>query len=313
MKVAVPIAVASRSFSKHSQLRSRLLESFSQVRFNDAGASLSGEALVEFLKGAQGAVIALETIDDSVLSRLPELKILAKYGVGLNNLDLEAMKRRGVELGWTGGVNARSVAELTLTFMIGLLREVFSTGYLLKGGEWRTSGGVQLSGKTVGVIGCGHIGQDLIRLLQPFGCRVLVHDLLDKREFCSKHGASQVDPERLLRESDVVTVHVPYEPSTHHLIGARQLATMKPQAILVNTSRGGVVDEAALLEALNRGALGAAGADVFVTEPAVADPLCKHSRFFGTPHIGGSSQEAILAMGNSAIDHLVRYFSSPKV
>jgi phosphoglycerate dehydrogenase-like enzyme len=304
------IVVASRSFSQMPELRERLKSEFAHVRFNETGKSLAGGELVHFLKGADAAVIALEKVDDELLSQLPQLRMISKYGVGLNNLDQDAMKRRNVDLGWTGGVNRRSVTELTLSFMLGLSRHVWQSAQWLRAGTWKTSGGTQISGKKIGIIGFGHIGTDLAPILKAFGCQLLVHDILDKSVDCGNVGARQVPLDELLQHSDIVTLHVPYEPSTHHLIGAPQLARMKKGAILINTSRGGIVDESALLAALKSGALAASGADVFVQEPNTESELLKLDNFWGTPHIGGSSREAILAMGNSAIDHLVQYFSS---
>jgi len=308
-KLLDPIAVTSRTFSRNEVLRAKLKEHFANVRFNDAGATLKGESLVEFLSGSTGAIVALELITDDVLAKLPQLRYIAKYGVGLDNLDHDAVKRRGVKLGWTGGVNARSVSELALSFMLGILRNVFFTSRNLASGEWLNQGGFQLSGKTVGIIGAGYIGKDLSRLLRPFDCRILIHDIIEMRSFCSELGIEQVSRERLLAESDIVSLHIPYEQATHNFIGQGELETMKPSAILINTSRGKIVDEEALLKALQSGKVAAAGMDVFAIEPAVNSPLLKLPNFYGTPHIGGSSAEAILAMGAAAVTNLVHLFS----
>jgi D-3-phosphoglycerate dehydrogenase len=298
------IAVTSTSFSKTPELRAALEKKFGEVRFNETGHVLKRDELVAFLSGITGVIVGLEKFQDTELQQLPSLKVIAKYGVGLDNLDLNALKRHGVELGWIGGVNRRSVSELTLAFVLGLMRNVFSTSRMLTQGQWIKNGGVQLSGKTVGIAGCGHIGKDLCSILTPFGVRILVHDLVQMNDFCEKIKAKQVDKKTLLSESDVVTIHLPYDSSTHHWIGEKELSLMKPSAILVNTCRGNVVDEDALYSALKAGKILAAASDVFATEPHTEHPLFALPNFVGTPHIGGNAREAVLAMGMSAIEQL---------
>lgn len=296
-----PVAVASRTFSRHPVLRAEMAERFSNVRFNDEGLALKDAELVQFLSGCRGAILALEKLNANCIEQLPDLQVVSKYGVGLDGIDLEALKRSGKTLSWIGGVNRRSVAELALTFMMGLLRNVLTSTRQMSRHEWKNFGGTDLTGKTVGIIGCGYIGSELLELLAPFRCRVLVNDLRDVKSICETHGAEFVSKEQIYRESDVVTLHIPYTKENHHLVGGAELAMMKPSAVLINTSRGGIVDEAALYTALKTGALAGAAMDVFAVEPALESPLLDLDNFAGTPHIGGSSQEAILAMGRAAI------------
>jgi D-3-phosphoglycerate dehydrogenase len=311
-KCALPIVVASRSLSANSRLREEVLSRFSNVRFNDAGVSLSGQALENFLQGAHGAIIALEKITDALLKRLPQLKVISKYGVGLDNLDLEAMRRCGVQLGWTGGVNSRAVTELTLALALGLSRQVFASSRKLAAGEWKTEGGLSISGKTVGVIGCGYVGKDVARMFHALGCQLLIHDILPMPEVCQELGASQVELEKLLSEADVVTLHVPFQESTRLMVSRERLAQMKSSAILINTSRGGIVDEQALLECLSAGKIRGAAMDVFAVEPAPESPLLKLPNFVGTPHIGGASAEAIHLMGMAAVENLARLMAESR-
>ena len=168
----VRVAVTSRSFSKNPVLREELLQRYSNVTFNDAGASLSGEALHAFLAGHEKAIVALERIDAVLLAELPDLKVVSKYGVGLDNIDTHALRSHGKRLGWRGGVNRRSVSELALGLMIALLHCVPQATTEIRSGLWRQINGRQLTGKTIGIIGCGHVGKDLVLLLQPFSCRI---------------------------------------------------------------------------------------------------------------------------------------------
>ena len=298
------IAVCSRSFSRNLTLRTELLARYKNVTFNDSGRQLEGSELVDFLKGHTRAITALEVIDESILCHLPDLRIIGKYGVGLDMLDLSAMERHGVLLGWTPGVNKRSAAELTLAFAIMMLRKIPQASAEVKSGVWRQITGSLLTDKVVGIIGCGNIGKELVRILEPFGCQILVHDLVLDLDFNRRYKIQSLDLDALLRKSDVVTLHLPLNNSTRNILSPERLLLMKPSAILINAARGGLVDEAALKLSLVSERLAGAAFDVFVDEPPLNHELLECPNFLATPHIGGSSHEAILAMGRAAIDGL---------
>jgi phosphoglycerate dehydrogenase-like enzyme len=298
------VAVCSRSFSRHQTLRNGLLERYQNVTFNDDGLKLSGDSLVEFLSGHDKAIIGLETIDERLLVHLPELQVISKYGVGLDKIDVKAMRKYGRRLGWTGGVNRRSVSELVISFAITMLRHVPAAHREVLSGKWRQHVGNYLSGKTVGIIGCGNIGKDLAPLLRAFGCSILVNDILDFPDFYAAHDIQPVSLQDLLVRSDIVTLHVPLDDSTRGLLDTSRLAMMKPTAILLNAARGELVDEMALKKMLKSKKLAAAAFDVFAEEPPQDMELLSLSNFLVTPHIGGSAYEAILAMGRAAIDGL---------
>lgn len=299
---ATPVAVTSRSFSRNEILRAELLDRYAHVTFNDEGRSLAGDELVAYLAGHPLAITALEQIDEAVLAGLPELRAISKVGVGIDMLDLDAMERRGVRLAWTRGTNARSVAELALAFMLALLRHLPTVTRLAREGEWRQVQGQTLSGRTVGIVGFGHVGRDLARLLQAFSCRVLAHDVAALEELGP--GVEEASLERLLAESEIVTLHTVLNDQTRNLIDRERLAAMRAGALLINTSRGGLVDEDALYEALSSGHLGGAALDVFSSEPPGNHPLLGLEQVIVTPHVGGSTREAVLAMGRAAIDGL---------
>jgi phosphoglycerate dehydrogenase-like enzyme len=304
VNVTEKVAVCSRSFSNNPALRAELLKRYQHVTFNDAGSSLAGDALVEFLRGHSKAIIALETVDAALLVRLPDLEVIAKYGVGLDKVDMSAMRKHGKRLGWTGGVNRRSVSELVISFAIAMLRHIPYASDEVLAGRWRQIVGGNLSGRTVGIVGCGHIGKDLTRLLQPFGTPILVNDIRSFPEFYAELGVEAVSLEELLARSDIVTLHVPLDDNTRNLLNAERLGLLKPTAVLINAARGGLVDEVALKRMLQEKRLAAAAFDVFATEPPQDTELLSLPNFLATPHIGGSSQEAILAMGMAAIDGL---------
>jgi len=298
------VAVCSRSFSKHPVLRAELLARYEKVTFNHAGLSLHGDSLVDFLRGHDKAITALEVVDANVLSQLPELKTISKYGVGLDTIDQQAMRTYGKRLGWTPGVNRRSVAELVIAFAISMLRHIPASNREVVAGTWRQHVGGQLSGRTVGIVGCGNVGQEVVQLLRPFGCRILVNDIREYPAFYEEHSIEPVPLDSLLADADVVTLHVPLDETTRGLLHAGRLARMKPSAILINTARGTIVDEAALKRALKEGRIAAAAFDVFAAEPPQDNELLSLPNFLATPHIGGSADEAILAMGRAAIEQL---------
>ena len=169
------VAVCSRSFSANPILRSELLARYNTVRFNDEGSQMAGDELVAFLKGHTKAIIGLEKISFRVLSQLPELEVISKYGVGLDMIDVEALQHFGKRLGWTGGLNCRSVSEMVISLTVSILRHFPAANSEVLNGSWRQHVGGLLSGRTVGVVGCGFVGKDLIKLLQPWGCSILVH------------------------------------------------------------------------------------------------------------------------------------------
>ncbi len=298
------IAVCSRSFSQNLTLRAELLEKYEHVKFNDDGLSLVGDELVDYLSGYDGAIIALEVINDYVLSRLPMLKFIGKYGVGLDKIDLEIMDSYGVNLGWTPGVNAQNVAEYTLAMVLNLLKGIPLSMELASKCEWRQVKGLQLSSMTFGIVGCGYVGKALVKLLKAFGCKILVHDIIDMPDFCTENGVSQVSLDTLVSRSDVLSIHVPKNKSTEGMINKDLLSKMKRGSYLVNSARGGLVDESAISELLDLEHLAGAAFDVLNEEPPLDGTFINHQKTLVTTHIAGSSHEAILAMGKAAIKGL---------
>jgi len=306
----IKIKVTSRSFSRHRVLKQELLDIFPNSIFNPNGPTTGLCDLVGFLNDADGVILGLEKMDRSVLVQLNNLKIVAKYGVGLDNLDVEAAKELGIAVGWTGGVNKRSVSEQALGFMLGLSRNLFFSSFPLKNGKWEKEGGRLLSGSCVGIIGCGHIGTDVIHLIQPYNCRILIYDLLDKKGVVDTYRVTQVPLGKLLTEADVVSLHVPLTEITHFMVNEEFLQKMKPTAHLVNNSRGPVVKQQALKKALKQNIIAGAALDVFEPEPPDDLEFLALPNLMVTPHIGGNANEAVLAMGRSAINHIKDYFTN---
>ena len=294
------IAVCSRSFSQNQNLRSELKKRYKFVKFNDEGLSLSGQQLIDFIKGNSKTIIGLEKMNKDILVSLPELKVISKYGVGTDNLDLKTMQQEKISLGIKPGVNKRSVSELVLGLTILMLRYLSQANNEVKKGGWNQFKGAQLTNKVFGIVGYGQIGKDLSTLIKPFDCQLLFHDMEELNDI----DAEQVSLFELLKRSDIVSLHLPFNEDTKNIINKESFGYMKETSILINLSRGGIVNEKDLKEALISGSIQSAAFDVFAQEPPTDSELLNLPNFFATPHIGGISEEGIEAMGMAAIDGL---------
>lgn len=298
MRVAVP----SISFSQHDVLRAELLAEFPDTKFNEEARRYSESELTEWLKGREAVIMGLEPLTAAMLDQLPDLKVVARMGVGVDNVDPDLLRARGIRMGWTGGTNSLSVAELALSFAIAALRHMAPLYHEMRTGQRpRHRMGRHLSGRTVGLHGCGHVGKQVVRLLQPFGCTVLACDIRDYPDFYAEFGVTPVSMDELLERSEVLSLHLPLNDTTRGLYDEAALDRLRPDSVLINTCRGGIIDEQALKERLYDGRIAAACMDAFAVEPPTDDELLNAPNFFATPHIGGSAAEARLAMGRAAI------------
>jgi D-3-phosphoglycerate dehydrogenase len=237
------VAVSAASFVKNETLVTELRQLGVDVTLNSLGRVMSRDELIQFWRESQpdAAIVGTEIVDRDILDAAPSLRLIAKYGVGLDNIDEAALAHRGVALGWTGGVNKRAVSELVLAFALGHFRNASASIELMRKGQWVKDGGVQLSDLRVGIVGFGHVGSDLARLLQTFGSDVFCHDVLDKSREAAQLGVKQVSYDELLAIADLVTFHVPATHLTRGMFGARELEIVKATALVVNTSRGTVL------------------------------------------------------------------------
>ena len=281
---------------------------FQELFFNDSGAHYSNDDLTKYLHDYDGLVGSLEIINSDVLSRLPRLKAISKYGVGIDNIDLEACKDKNVKVFYTPGVNKKSVAEMAVCFMIGLCRNIFLTSGLLKNGIWKKDGGTDLNSRIIGIIGVGNVGKELIRLLKPFGCKILVNDIIPQQEYYNTNELIEVSKEELYKKSDIITIHTPLTELTEQMIDSKVLSMMKKNSFLINTARGKIVVQTDLYNALKEETIAGAALDVFELEPPVDKEFLGLPNLIPTPHIGGNSLESVLSMGRTAIKHLEDYF-----
>ena len=270
---------------------------------------LAAPDLLTALRGVQGLLVRSATkVTAEVLAGAPDLRVVVRAGTGLDNVDRAAADARGVLVRNTPDANTISVAEIVFGMLLSLERHLAPAAADLRQGRWEKSryAGREIFGRTLGIIGFGRIGREVANRARAFGMPVLVFDELVRKGPSGFEWVRHVERDQLLRESDVVTLHVPLTDKTRHSISTRELALMKPDAVLVNASRGGVVDETALHQALTSGELRAAAIDVFEREPAPADhPLLRLPNVLALPHLGASTSEAQRRAGTDAATALL--------
>jgi len=271
------------------------IEMLERVGEVDVSTGLTTKQLLEEIKGYNVLVVRSATkVTKDVIEAGRKLKIIARAGAGLDNIDVQAASARGIELINAPEAPTIAVAELVIGLMLSWARQLPRADAGTKQGRWEKTQlmGSELRGKTLGIIGTGRIGRAVGYRAKAFLMNLLAFDIGRSAEFAERTEARYVDLDTLLRESDFVTLHVPLLPETHHMIGRRELELMKPTAVLINTSRGEVVDEAALADALRKGKIAGACLDVYEREPPRDSPLLKLPNVILTPHIGASTIEA---------------------
>ena len=297
------ILVTATSYGQHDAgLKSELEAAVGRVTYNETGRPLSSSQLAALLPGVDGYIAGLDSIDAAALAAADGLRVVARYGVGVDNVDLAAAAARGIVVTNTPGANARSVAELTVALLLLLARPVLRAAAETRAGGWPRLPGLSLAGKTVGLVGFGAIGRQTARLLAGFDCRLLAYDPLLNEATAAALGVRAAGLDELLATSDFVSLHAPVTPATRGMVDAAFMARMKPGAALVNTARGELVDEAALLDALANGRLRGAALDAFAAEPPGGDnPLLALPNVIATPHMGAHTDGATTVMGRMAL------------
>ncbi|RLI27489.1 MAG: 3-phosphoglycerate dehydrogenase [Candidatus Hecatellales archaeon] len=278
----------------------------------DVKLNLPADQLREAVKDYDVLLVRGRTkVTREVLEASDKLKLVVRAGIGLDNIDLEAARQRGVRVENTPEAVSSAVAELTIALMLAVARRLPEADRTVKGGGWSKEKflGLELRGKTLGIIGLGRIGCEVAKICRAMEMRVIFYDVVDRDEWAEKYGCEPVASlEKLLAEADIVSIHVPLTSSTYHMIGRRELSLMKPGAILINTSRGAIVDEQALLEALKEGRLGGVGLDVYEEEPPKSRELLSLPNVVCTPHIGAQTKEAQKAASIAAARKVIEFF-----
>lgn len=257
-------------------------------------APFGEEDIIDLLEDVDAVIADSDAYTDRVFAERPRLKLVSRWGVGIDSIDLAAATRHGVMVTNTPGIITDAVADLAFTFILGLARRLVECDSLVRGGGWQKMIGANVGGATLGIIGVGDIGTCSARRGKGFGMRVLAFDPVPRQEVAAQLGVEFVDLETLLRESDFVTLHCNATPENRNMIGAEQLAMMKPTAFLINCARGSLVDETALVDALKSGTIAGAGLDVFAQEPPDPDnPLFALDNCLVTPHTATMDRKTI--------------------
>ncbi len=248
------------------------------------------------MKSADGVIVGLRPMPREFLASYPKLIIVARHGVGYDNVDLEAATDLGIVVTNTPGVNSDAVAEFTYGLILAVVRQIPHSWEEMRRGGWRKPqnlDGVDLRGKTLGIIGLGRIGSRVSKIGNAFGLKVLAFDPYITEQDFKNAGAQAMPREQVIARADYLTLHTPLSDETRKMIGARELAMMKPAALLINTSRGGVVDEEALIEAVNKGVIAGAALDVFKDEPPLDRRIAENPKILVTAHLAGLTKEAM--------------------
>lgn len=294
------VAISPRSFRQTPGRHLELLASSGlETRYPTQDRHLTEDEMVELVRGCESLIVGIDPVTEQVLQAGP-LRLVVKYGSGLDNIDLSAADRLGVRVTSTPGANSRAVAELTIGMLLALARHLVFHDRSVRGGSWERKAGCELAGRRLGVVGYGQVGRRVAHMAGALGMKVIVHD-----PFVSQAPVDLVSLEELLRTSDAVSLHVPLTEETRGLVGRRALRTMKPGAFLINTARAGLVDEQALAEALAEGHLGGAALDFIEVTPR-GSPLFDHDNFLGSPHAGAATVEAAERAGLAALEEVLR-------
>ena len=300
------ITPTSMRHTSNSDLIARLEGISDEIVYNPYTRPLQADELPELLADCEGYLAGLDFITAEVIRACPALKVISRYGTGVDRVDLAAAKEAGVLVTNTPGANSTAVAELAMGLVLSLARRIPSLDRSTRSGEWVHSNGVEISGGTLGIVGLGAIGKKLSTMAHGFGMKVLAYDPYGDPEYASSHGLALVQFEELLVESDVISLHLPLTESTRHVIGPKQFHLMKDSVLLVNTSRGGLIDETAALAAIRTGTVGGIGLDAFEEEPPAANhELFAFDNVVVTPHTGAHTTTATRRMAEMAIDNLI--------
>jgi D-3-phosphoglycerate dehydrogenase len=288
------------------RLRQELEAAVGEVIYNERGRPLASSELQELLPGCDGFIAGLDRVDSTALESADRLKVIARYGVGVDNIDLETAARKKITVTNTPHANAVSVAELTIGLLLSLARSIPEAAESVREGKWPRLQGKVLEGKVIGLIGFGCVGKQVAQRLQPWQLTLMACDPFGDKAVAQSLDVRLVEMEELIREADFVSLHAPLLAGTRRMVDADFLSRMKRGACLINTARGELVDQDALLSALDSGQVGGAALDVHEHEPPPADsPLRRHPRLIATPHCGAHTDGAADGMGRQSLQDCI--------
>jgi len=300
------VYIATSSFATDSDKPLSLLRNNGIFfKINDMGRKLTIEEINELLKDYNGVIAGTEIYNKDVINQLPNLKVISRLGVGMDNIDLAFAKNQGIKIYKTNTTPAPAVAELSLALILNILRKINTLNYQIKEGVWEKQMGELLSGKTFGIIGLGTIGKQLVKLLRGFNLNIIAHDLHKDEVFAKKHNIQYNEFKILLNKSDIVSIHLSLTIDTNKLFDYNIFKEMKKNAILINASRGEIINETDLIKALDEKLIQGAGLDVFMEEP-YSGPLRHYENVILTPHVGAYAKEIRMQMELEAVQNIIK-------
>ncbi len=301
------VLIASRSFGPNCpEAVERMKAAGCELIPSTPGRAPTEDELLQLVGDIDVLISGTEPVTAKVLAAAPRLKVIARHGVGYENIDLAAAKARNIPVAVAGGAIADSVADMAMALLLALARQIPQGDSSVRHGEWRRIVGVELRGKTLGIVGLGQIGKELCRRAKGFGLRVIAYDVYHDEQFARSWGVHYLSLDELLATADFISLHAPVTPETHHLINADSLRLLKPEAYLINTARGELIDEEALAEALQTKRLAGAASDVFIKEPPGDNPLLHLDNFIAMPHSAGQTHEGLRKMGEITVENVLR-------
>jgi D-3-phosphoglycerate dehydrogenase len=305
MVTGARVLVTSRVLEQRPVALARLLERGCRLIENPDGSRVGRLALGRLLESADALVVGTQSIDAAMLAKTPTLRVIVKAGTGVDNIDLDAAAARGIQVAATAGANAEAVADYTFGLLLAAARRITDADRSVRQGRWERFTGADVHQKTLGIVGLGNVGRAVARRAAGFEMRVLALDVHYDEAFLRHYRIVPADLDRLLSESDFVSLHIPLMPLGGHLLNRERIARMKPGTILINTARGGLVDEDALYEALRDGRLAAAALDVFEQEPPGDTPLRTLSNVVLSPHNASYTAESMNHVADTAVEMLL--------
>lgn len=297
------VLVTPTTYGKHDpSLRTRLAQAVAHVIYNSEGRPLTSPELVEIIPTIDGYIAGLDEIDGAVIQAAENLQVIARYGIGVDAIDLDAAFEKGIIVTNTPGANSSSVAELTVGLILALARQITVGNNLMHNGIWSRLHGVSLAGKVVGILGLGAIGKQVALHLNTFRCSLYAYDTIPDKTFAREHKVKLGTLHDVITQSDFLSLHIPLVPKTKGMVNKTFLGSMKKGAFLINTARGELIDEFDLANALDSGHLAGAALDVFTHEPPDPEnPLMSLSQVITTPHMASHTDIATDAMGHYAL------------
>jgi len=306
------ILVTPTSFKKSQNDKAReILESFAdEIIYNPYGRPLESFDVCELIGDCDGYIAGLDYIDENAIEKASKLRVISRYGAGVDRVDLEMAKKKNIIVTNTPGTNAVAVCELAFGLMLALARSIPRLNNAVINGEWPRNNGIELKGKTLSILGLGAIGKNLAIRAKAFGMKICTYDPFVDEKYANQNDIEICTFSESIESADFISLHMPLLPSIKHCINKKTISSMKNGVYIVNTARGGLIDENAAYEGLKSGKIAGLALDAYETEPVAESPLLKLDNVISTPHTGAHTNEAIAGMGMMAVENLIAELKS---